>query len=63
VVHESEGVPFILETSDNLPGIHPEFDNFEGDLPPEWGRLLSQVNDATASFAKLLAKLIRANVV
>jgi hypothetical protein len=63
MIHESEGLPLILETSDDLPCIHPEFDNFEGDLPAERRRLLSQVNNAAPPFAEFMAKLVRTDLV
>src|SRR5436309_7087055 len=63
MIHEGEGLALVLEARDDLPCVHAELNDFEGDLAPDGGELLSQVNDATAAFAEFLDEQIGTDLV
>jgi hypothetical protein len=61
MVHEGQRLTLGLEARDDLPGIHPRLNDFDGDLPPDRLLLLGQENYAAASLAELLDEPEAAN--
>ena len=58
VIHQRQGLPLRLESSDDGFGVHPRFQDLEGDTPPNRGLLLGHENDADTALADLLQQLV-----
>ena len=67
VIHECEGLPFLLETGNNASRRHPslddfdDFDDFDGNGPTNGRCLLRSPHCAHAAFAQLLQQPIGTN--
>jgi hypothetical protein len=42
MVHHRQGLPFGLEPGNHLPGVHPQFDDLQGHLPPDGSFAIAQ---------------------
>jgi hypothetical protein len=58
MVHDRQGLPFGLETGDDLSGVHPRLEDFQGHLAAHGLRLLGHEHHAEASFPDLFQQLI-----
>ncbi len=58
VVHHGQGLAFGFESSDDLFGIHPRFDDLEGDLAMDWCLLLGHEDHTHATLADLLQEFV-----
>ena len=61
MVHDRQGLPFGLETGDDLAAVHDRLDDLEGDLALHGLGLLGHVDGAHAALADLLQQLVRAD--
>ena len=59
--HEGQRLPFGLEASDDLLGIHARLDNLQGDLSLNRFGLFSDINNPHPAFADLFANRVGAN--
>jgi hypothetical protein len=58
MVHHRQGLTLGFETSDDLPRVHAEFDDLQGDASSDGLFLLGHENDTEPTFADLLKKLV-----
>ena len=58
MIHEGQGLPFGLEASDDLAGIHTRLDDLEGDFAAHRALLLGDEDQPHAAFADLLYELV-----
>ena len=58
MVHDRQRLALRLEASDNLPGVHPQLDDLQGDSPADRLFLLGHIDNATPTFTKLLAQFV-----
>ena len=60
MVHEGQGLALSLEAGDDLFGVHPQLDHFDGDPAPDRFLLLGHIDHAATTFADLLEQLVAA---
>ena len=58
VLHHGQGLALGFKAGDDLFGVHPQFDDFQRNLPFDGLRLFGHVNDAHPAFADSLEKLV-----
>ena len=58
MIHHRQGLALGFEAGDDLPGVHPELDDFQGDAALDRLFLLSHVNHAEATLAEFLKKFV-----
>ena len=63
MVHEREGLALGLEAGDDLPGVHAELDDLEGDAATDGFLLFGHEDHATTAFADLLEELVTTDTV
>jgi hypothetical protein len=63
MVHHGERLPLLAETGDDLLGVHPEFDDLQGNPPLHGVRLFRHPDDTETALADLLQKLVRPDLV
>jgi hypothetical protein len=61
MIHQCERLPLSLEPGDDLPAIHAEFDDLDGDAPFHWLALVSHPDFAKTTLADLFEPLVAAN--
>ena len=61
MVHHGQGLALGLEAGDDLPGVHAQLDDLEGDTAADRFLLLGHVNHAHAAFADFLEQLVAAD--
>ena len=61
VIHHRQRLSLGLKSSDDAARIHPELDHFERDAAANRLRLLSDIDDATATFAQFFTNLVVAD--
>jgi hypothetical protein len=61
MIHHRQRLPLGFEARNDLPRIHPRFDDLERDRAPHRLRLLGHKHDTHAAFADLLMQLVRTN--
>ena len=54
MVHQRQRLPLGFEPRDDLLGVHTRLDHLESDFAPDRFNLLGDIDDAHATFAKLL---------
>src|SRR5437867_189337 len=63
MVHHGQGLALGFEARDDLPGIHAQFNYFEGDAAADWFLLLGHINHAASAFADLLEQFVPADTI
>ena len=63
MVHQRQRLAFGFEAGDDLPGVHAQLDDLEGDAAAHRFLLLGHIDHAAAAFADLLEQLVAANAV
>ena len=58
MVHDRQRLALRLEARDNLPGVHAQLDDLQGDSPADRLFLLGHIDNATTAFTKLLAQFV-----
>src|SRR5208283_5100126 len=61
VIHQRQRLAFGFEAGDDLPGVHAQLDDLEGDLADDRLALFGHVNHAHAAFGNLFQQLESAN--
>jgi hypothetical protein len=63
MVHEGQGLALGLKTRDDLPGVHAQLDDLEGDAAMDRLLLLGHIDHSAAAFTDLLEELVAADAV
>jgi hypothetical protein len=59
VFHDGQRLALGIESRDDLRRVHPQLDDFQGDLAADRTGLLGQPDDAHAALADLLQQAVR----
>ena len=62
MVHHGQCLTLGFKAGDHLFGVHPRFNDLQGNLSADGPLLLSNVNDAEAAFADLLQQFVRTDL-
>jgi len=63
MVHHRQRLAFRLKAGDHLPGVHPEFYDFEGYFAADGIFLLGQIDFTHSTFTQEIQDFIGANVI
>jgi hypothetical protein len=56
MVHERHRLPFSLEPGDDIPGVHSQLDDFEGDVSADRLFLFRKINHTATALTNLVQK-------